>query len=86
LALARQFTRLVLANVTHDVVHLVIDDTVTLRASKKHQAAGFITSMATDQSACICARLISGQSGNHHLSSQQGAGSAVITFPFDASW
>lgn len=35
LALARQFTRLVLANVTHDVVHLVIDDTVTLRASKK---------------------------------------------------
>ena len=35
LALARQFMRLVLASVTHDVVHLAMDDTVTLRASKK---------------------------------------------------
>jgi hypothetical protein len=35
LALARQFMQLVLASVTHDVVHLAIDDTVTLRASKK---------------------------------------------------
>jgi len=35
LALARQFVRLVLANVKCDVVHLVIDDTLTLRASKK---------------------------------------------------
>ena len=35
LALARQFARLTLANVAHDVVHLAIDDTVTLRTSKK---------------------------------------------------
>lgn len=35
LALARQYVRLVLATVTDDVVHLVIDDTLTLRASKK---------------------------------------------------
>lgn len=35
LALARQFVRLMLANVTHDVVHLTMDDTLTLRASKK---------------------------------------------------
>jgi hypothetical protein len=35
LALARQFVRLVLANVKCDVLHLVIDDTLTLRASKK---------------------------------------------------
>jgi hypothetical protein len=35
LALARQFARLALANVTHDVVHLAMDETVTLRTSKK---------------------------------------------------
>jgi hypothetical protein len=35
LALARQFVRLVLASIKCDVVHLVIDDTLTLRASKK---------------------------------------------------
>lgn len=35
LALARQFLRLVLATVKSDVVHLAIDDTLTLRASKK---------------------------------------------------
>ena len=35
LALARQFVRLVLANMHHGVVHLAIDDTLTLRASKK---------------------------------------------------
>jgi len=35
LALARQFIRLVLANVQCDVVHLAIDDTLTLRASKQ---------------------------------------------------
>lgn len=35
LAVARQFVRLVLANVKCDVVHLVVDDTLTLRASKK---------------------------------------------------
>ena len=35
LALARQFARLVLASIQHDVVHLAIDDTLTLRASKK---------------------------------------------------
>lgn len=35
LELARQFVRLVLANITQDVVHLAIDDTLTLRASKK---------------------------------------------------
>ena len=35
LALARQFVRLVLASIQCDVVHLVIDDTLTLRASKK---------------------------------------------------
>ena len=35
LALARQFVRLALANVNDDVVHLVIDDTLTLRASRK---------------------------------------------------
>lgn len=35
LALARQYVRLVLATVKGDVVHLVIDDTLTLRASKK---------------------------------------------------
>ena len=35
LSLARQFTRLVLASIQCEVVHLVIDDTLTLRASKK---------------------------------------------------
>ena len=35
LALARQFVRLVLANIQCEVVHLAIDDTLTLRASKK---------------------------------------------------
>ena len=35
LALARQFLRLVLTTVKCDVVHLAIDDTLTLRASKK---------------------------------------------------
>lgn len=35
LALARQFLRLVLAAIQQDVVHLAIDDTLTLRASKK---------------------------------------------------
>jgi hypothetical protein len=35
LALARQFVRLILSVVKSDVVHLVIDDTLTLRASKK---------------------------------------------------
>ena len=35
LALARQFLRLVLANVKQDVLYLAIDDTLTLRASKK---------------------------------------------------
>ncbi len=35
LALARQFVRLALTLVTGDVVHLAIDDTLTLRASKK---------------------------------------------------
>ena len=35
LALARQFVRLLLANVNAEVVHLVIDDTLTLRASTK---------------------------------------------------
>jgi len=34
LALARQFVRLVMTVVKRDVVHLVIDDTLTLRASK----------------------------------------------------
>ena len=35
LALARQFVRLVLSVIKSDAVHLVIDDTLTLRASKK---------------------------------------------------
>jgi len=35
LALARQFVRLVLACMDLEVVHLVVDDTLTLRASKK---------------------------------------------------
>ena len=35
LALARQFVRLVLATVKQDVVHLALDDTLTLRASRK---------------------------------------------------
>ena len=35
LALARQFARLVLASIESDVMHLVIDDTLTLRASIK---------------------------------------------------
>jgi len=35
LALARQFVRLVLVTIKPDVVHLAIDDTLTLRASKK---------------------------------------------------
>ncbi len=35
LALARQFVRLVLVTLKCDVVHLAIDDTLTLRASKK---------------------------------------------------
>lgn len=35
LALARQFARLVLANVKCGVIHLAIDDTLTLRSSKK---------------------------------------------------
>lgn len=35
LALARQFARLILSVVKVDAVHLVIDDTLTLRASKK---------------------------------------------------
>lgn len=35
LALARQFVRLVLSVLKYDVLHLVIDDTLTLRASKK---------------------------------------------------
>ncbi|SDX28178.1 hypothetical protein SAMN05421882_11381, partial [Nitrosomonas communis] len=32
----------------------------------------------------ICARPMLGQSGNHHSSSQQRAGSVAITFPIDA--
>lgn len=39
LALARQFVRLVLSVVTQDVVYLAIDDTLTLRASKKAPAS-----------------------------------------------
>jgi hypothetical protein len=39
LALARQFTRLVLQVVKEDVIHLAIDDTLTLRASKKAPAS-----------------------------------------------
>ncbi|MCU7806204.1 MAG: transposase [Candidatus Thiodiazotropha sp. (ex Lucinoma borealis)] len=39
LALARQFTRLVLLVVKEDVIHLAIDDTLTLRASKKAPAS-----------------------------------------------
>ena len=35
LALARQFVRLVMASIQPGVVHLVVDDTLTLRASKK---------------------------------------------------
>lgn len=35
LALARQFMRLILSIVKHDVIHLAIDDTLTLRSSKK---------------------------------------------------
>ena len=35
LALARQFLRLVLANVKQDVLYLTIDDTLILRSSKK---------------------------------------------------
>ena len=35
LALVRQFVRMVLASIECDVVHLAIDDTLTLRASKK---------------------------------------------------
>jgi len=35
LALARQFVRLVLTTIKQDVVHIAIDDTLTLRASKK---------------------------------------------------
>jgi hypothetical protein len=35
LTLAKQFVRLVLATLQQDVVHLAIDDTLTLRASKK---------------------------------------------------
>lgn len=35
LALVRQFVRLILASIKCDVVHLAIDDTLTLRASKK---------------------------------------------------
>ena len=39
LALARQFTRLVMQVVKEDVIHLAIDDTLTLRASKKAPAS-----------------------------------------------
>ena len=39
LALARQFTRLVMQVVNEDVIHLAIDDTLTLRASKKAPAS-----------------------------------------------
>jgi hypothetical protein len=39
LALARQFTRLVMLIVNDEVVHLAIDDTLTLRASKKAPAS-----------------------------------------------
>ncbi len=39
LALARQFVRLILKVVKSDVVHLIIDDTLTLRASKKAPAS-----------------------------------------------
>jgi len=39
LALARQFVRLVLATFNDDIVHLVIDDTLTLRASTKAPAS-----------------------------------------------
>ncbi|WP_419581909.1 transposase [Thiolapillus sp.] len=35
LALSRQFVRLIMKVVKQDVIHLVIDDTLTLRASKK---------------------------------------------------
>jgi len=35
LALARQFVRLILASIKNDVVHLAIDDTLTLRSSKQ---------------------------------------------------
>lgn len=43
LALARQFVRLILSVIKSDVVHLVIDDTLTLRASKK--APGMLNSV-----------------------------------------
>ena len=39
LALARQFTRLIMQVVEEDVIHLAIDDTLTLRASKKAPAS-----------------------------------------------
>jgi len=39
LALARQFTRLMIQVVQEDVIHLAIDDTLTLRASKKAPAS-----------------------------------------------
>ena len=39
LALARQFTRLVMRVVKEDVIYLAIDDTLTLRASKKAPAS-----------------------------------------------
>lgn len=35
LALARQFVRLILASIKNEVVHLAIDDTLTLRSSKR---------------------------------------------------
>ncbi|WP_177166674.1 hypothetical protein [Nitrosomonas sp. Nm51] len=33
--MAQQFVRLVLTNARHDVIHLAIGDTLTLRSSKK---------------------------------------------------
>jgi hypothetical protein len=43
LALANQFTRLLISLHRYDVIHLAIDDTLTLRASKKS------TNMATNR-------------------------------------
>ncbi|MDV6344156.1 transposase [Nitrosomonas sp. Is37] len=45
LALARQFARLILANMRQEVIYLAIDDMLMLRSSKKYQAVRFITSM-----------------------------------------
>jgi hypothetical protein len=50
LALARQKMRLLLANVHTDVVHLAIDDTLTLRGpQRRRRVAKYITSTAISQ-------------------------------------